>query len=175
MSRSGYTDDGESVGLWRGAVRRSIRGQRGQTLLREMVIAFDAMPVKELASEVFVDGDRMCAMGAVAVARGVPTETLARLDEYDPDDVGTLLNIPRVLAAEIAYENDEWARGDDEDRWQHMRDWAVSNIIERKPTPTGPCSWCCKTFTLNRGTVAMHKWHGERCPGVRKAPREAAP
>ena len=36
MSRSGYSDDCETMGLWRGAVERAIYGKRGQTFLREM-------------------------------------------------------------------------------------------------------------------------------------------
>lgn len=42
MSRSGYSDDCENIGLWRGAVERAIRGVWGQALLLEMAAALDA-------------------------------------------------------------------------------------------------------------------------------------
>jgi len=170
VTRSNYSDDGDysTAGLYRHAVNRGIKGPRGQVLLREMIVALDALPVRELAADVFVSGDYVCAMGAVARARGIDSEALAKLDEYDPDDVGALLDIPPSLAAEIAYENDEWCRGDDEDRWEYMRKWAASNIIERKPTQTGTCPWCCKTFTIKRGVVNRHKYNGARCPGAGK-------
>jgi hypothetical protein len=174
MSRSGYSDDCDDYGqanLYRYAVTRGLAGPRGQGLLREMVAALDAMPVRELAAEVFVNGDTMCAMGAVARARGVPAHALAQLDEHDPDSVGTLLGIPESLAREIAYENDEAIGGDESDRWHHMRSWAAANIVERKPTPTGKCSWCCKVFTLRAGrgyVVNRHKYNGAPCDGAGK-------
>ncbi len=36
MSRSGYQDDCEGLNLYRGTVRRAIRGKRGQAFLREL-------------------------------------------------------------------------------------------------------------------------------------------
>ena len=170
MSRSGYSEDCEHLGLYRSSVDAAIAGPRGQKLLREMIVALDAMPVRELAAEVFVHGPNMCAMGAVARARNVEEAVLAKFDYEDPGEVGKLLDIPRSLAAEIAYENDDWARGDDEDRWRHMRKWAASNIIERAASPTGACSWCCKTFTIRSGVVNRHKYNGARCPGAWKPP-----
>ena len=170
MSRSGYGDDceGEALGLYRQAVDRGIRGPRGQALLREMIATLDAMPVKELAADVFVSGHEVCAMGAVAEARGLD---LAGLDEYDPRSVGTLLDIPWSLAAEIAWENDEDPRvQSDAARWAHMRTWAERHLVECAPTPTGTCSWCCKRFTLRRGVVNTHKYNGARCPGVGVVP-----
>jgi hypothetical protein len=173
MSRSGYSDDCETIGLWRGSVYRATVGPRGQRLIREMIVALEAMPSKELADDLFVDGDRVCAMGAVAVARGIAPERLARLDETDPGQVGRLLDIPRSLAAEIAYENDEWAKGDDEDRWRHMHSWAVSNLVpEQAPTPKARCSWCCERFTLRDGVLNRHKYLGGPCPGVGLPPFE---
>lgn len=171
MSRSGYSDDCDAPGLWRGSVYRATVGPRGQRLIREMIVALEAMPVRELADDLFVDGDRVCAMGAVAVARGVAPEKLARLDETDAQQVGLLLDVPRALAAEIAYENDEWAKGDDEDRWRHMHAWAVANVVpSREPTPTARCSWCCRRFTLQSGVVNRHKYLGGPCPGAGLSP-----
>ena len=85
MSRSGYTDYCEHLGLWRGAVERAIRGKRGQAFLREMASALDAMPVKELVAEEIVrDPEHVCAIGAVALARGMDVSMI------DPEDNDTV-------------------------------------------------------------------------------------
>lgn len=125
MSRSGYSDDCENIGLWRGAVARAIEGKRGQSFLREMAAALDAMPVKELiAGEVVRDSAHVCAIGAVAVARQLD---VTKLEIYDGESVGTAFGVARALACEIVYENDEGGpcRGDETDgeRWQRMRRW----------------------------------------------------
>ena len=47
MSRSGYSDDIDDNWahiMWRGRVASSIRGKRGQAMLRELLAALDAMP-----------------------------------------------------------------------------------------------------------------------------------
>ena len=72
MSRSGYDDgccDDSNWNLirWRGAVNSAIRGKRGQSLLREMREAMDAMPDKRLVAEQLVCEDGVCALGTVAV------------------------------------------------------------------------------------------------------------
>ena len=72
MSRSGYSEECEqgALNFYRANVDRTIAGKRGQTFLREMAAALDAMPVKELiAGEVVRDEAHVCAIGAVAVAR----------------------------------------------------------------------------------------------------------
>lgn len=137
MSRSGYSEDCENIGLYRGAVDRALNGKRGQAFLREMLVALDAMPVKELEESVLV-GERgeVCAMGSVCKARGIDTSDV---DEYDRDAVGELLSVAPSLAAEIAYENDECApyvydtrgrarRETPAERWTRMRAWCASNI-----------------------------------------------
>lgn len=43
MSRSGYSDDCENVAMWRGQVASAIRGKRGQTMLRDLVLAQEVM------------------------------------------------------------------------------------------------------------------------------------
>jgi len=140
MSRSGYSYDIDQWDLirWRGAVKAAIRGKRGQRFLRELAAALDAMPVKELVAEelVTLDGE-VCAMGCVAVARGIPAEKIQEVDPEEKDDVASLLGIAPALAAEIAEENDEcptWrhtnaARA----RWVHMRRWVNRKMI------TGGC------------------------------------
>ena len=144
MSRSGYSDDCENLGLWRGAVQRAIDGKRGQAFLREMAAALDAMPVKELvADDVVRDSEHVCAMGAVIVARKLD---VSKVDIYDADDTANMLGIAGALAKEIAYENDEcgghieiegppttyWSRVYREEtpaeRWTRMRAWVDANL-----------------------------------------------
>ena len=108
MSRSNYDDECENLGLYRQAVRRAIEGKRGQAFIREMLDALNAMTVKRLTAHVFVEGDAVCAMGAVALARD-KIEELEHMDMEDegPWKAGLLLGIAPSMAAEIAYENDE--------------------------------------------------------------------
>lgn len=143
MSRSGYSDDCDNLGLWRGAVERAIKGKRGQTLLRAMADALDAMPVKRLIPSALVRADgECCALGAVALAKQIDTK---KVDETDREWVGRLFGIAPAMAAEIAYENDEAAprgRYDDdrgwvpfgpetpEQRWARMRAWVAKQIKE---------------------------------------------
>ena len=141
MSRSGYRDDYDhgALNLWRANVDRAIGGKRGQSFLREMAAALDAMPVKELvADEVVRDSAHVCAMGAVALARKLD---VSKVDPEDPGTVADTFGIARALACEIAYENDEnvplYAPGPPgpagertrltpetpAQRWQRMRKW----------------------------------------------------
>lgn len=135
MSRSGYTDECDNLELYRNAVDRAIRGKRGQAFLREMAAALDAMPIKELVPNELVRHDgQACALGAVALARGLDTATI---DDSDPDEVASRFGIARSLAAEIAYENDDdsgWA--DDETpahRWKRMREWVDDHLYPPSP------------------------------------------
>lgn len=53
MSRSNYSedcDDNWAMIMWRGMVASSIRGKRGQKLLKELAEAMDAMPEKKLTN-----------------------------------------------------------------------------------------------------------------------------
>lgn len=144
MSRSGYSEDCDNLGLWRGAVQRAIAGKRGQAFLREMADALDAMPVKELvADDVVRDSEHVCAMGAVIVRRKID---VSEVDIYDADATADLLGIAGALAKEIAYENDECGRSYDVEgppqwgyvrpsrdetpgeRWTRMRAWVAANL-----------------------------------------------
>lgn len=143
MSRSGYSDDLEPWDLirWRGAVKSAIRGKRGQAMLRELLAALDAMPVKELITEDLVDADGCyCTLGALGAARGMD---LASIDAEDPHSVAEAFGIPRALAAEIEYENDEtpcypiggggWARETPAQRWVRMRAWVAKHLKDESP------------------------------------------
>jgi len=146
MSRSGYTDDDEDgrLNLYRANVDRTIAGKRGQAFLREMAAALDAMPVKELvAGDIVRDDGHVCAIGSVALARKLD---VSKLDVYDGDEVGKTFGITRILACEIAYENDEHRSYDyeahrfteetPEGRWKRMRAW-VASCLRPEPTATG--------------------------------------
>lgn len=142
MSRSGYTEDyGDyepwRMNLYRGRVARSIQGKRGQTFLRDLLAALDAMPEKRLVADSFARTDgEVCALGCIAKARGIDTTRLdddAHPDGSDwTDDVSEqaadALNIARPLAAEVMYMNDEWCFGTPEDRWARMRAWVAARI-----------------------------------------------
>ena len=124
MSRSGYSDDyDDNWGLikWRGMVASATRGKRGQVLLRDLLAALDAMPVKALvAHELETEQGDVCALGAVGKARGVD---LSALDPEEPEQVAGAFNIAPCLAQEIVYENDEgdsW-KETPEHRWELMR------------------------------------------------------
>lgn len=138
MSRSGYSDglDQSELACWRGAVASAIRGRRGQAFLRDMLTALDAMPVKRLIPSALVAPDgECCAMGAVALARGLD---VSGVDPSDPEHVSDAMGIARAMAQEIAYENDEcgpYSGETAEQRWTRMRAWVVDSMhgTEGKP------------------------------------------
>lgn len=140
MSRSGYTDDCDddlAAGRWRGRVTSAMRGKRGQALLRDLLAALDAMPVKELiAHELEADGS-YCTLGVLGAARGMD---LKKLDPEDYDSVAAAFGIAPCMAQEIVYMNDEF---NDEvwdaklrqsfamepaERWRRMREWVAKHI-----------------------------------------------
>lgn len=134
MSRSGYNEDCENLNLYRGNVERVLRSKRGQAFLRELAAQMDAMPEKILIEGELVAPDgQCCTMGVVCKARGIETEGI---DYEDPGSVAKALGINYMMAAEIAYENDEcgppsWSKGHDEtpaERWERMRKWVQTNL-----------------------------------------------
>jgi len=139
MSRSGYTDDCENHGLYRGTVARAIRGRRGQQALRDFIAALDAMPEKRLASGSFTTENGVCSLGALAQARGVDVSDLNPPHPEDPwvdkEAVGRRLNIAECMAAEVMYENDEanYYPETAEARWQRMRAWASARLLKVDP------------------------------------------
>lgn len=127
MSRSGYGDC-DYLPLWRQAVARAITGKRGQDFMRELLAALDALPAKRLiASEFESDGD-VCALGAIARARGLSLE----VNDYDTgDDAAAALGIAPALAREILYENDEGRYLDTpEERYARMRRWVAVCVAD---------------------------------------------
>lgn len=143
MSRSGYTDDCENPGLWRGAVASAIKGKRGQQFLMDLIAALDAMPDKRLIADELEDvpGGEVCAIGALGQHRGI---NMQGMDPEDSERIAGAFGIAQCLAQEVVYMNDEYARyrwdpyvpGKEsqrheetpEERWTRMRDWALRNL-----------------------------------------------
>lgn len=137
MSRSGCTDDFGSDNQWdlirwRGAVKSSIRGNRGQAFLRELIDALDALPRPELMAGSFQEsGGRVCALGSVGLARGVDLSVFDPEDVYVREHAAEVFGIAPALAAEVMWMNDDAAwRATDSDRWKIVRDWAKKNLTE---------------------------------------------
>jgi hypothetical protein len=146
MSRSGYTDDNDdplATGRWRAQVNSAIRGKRGQSFLRELAAAMDAMPEKVLITDELIDehGD-CCTIGVVCKNRSID---IGGIDYNEPEEIANAVGIAKQLVAEIEYENDEcgvrferipgtwdWDKKVEtpEERWQRMRRWVQSKIIE---------------------------------------------
>lgn len=134
MSRSGYTEDSEMWATirWRGAVNSAIRGKRGQAFLKEMLAALDALPEKRLISNDLIrlssdDKIQVCAIGSVGVARGIDMDAI---DPEDSETVAATFNIPRALAKEISFHNDEMLSHTTapETRFYYIRRWVESLI-----------------------------------------------
>ena len=119
---------------WRGAVKSAIRGKRGQKLLREMLEALDAMPVKELIAGSLQEQDGgVCALGALAQRKGID---VSAIDPEESKDVAKAFGIADALAREIAFENDEQQHLiTPEQRWKYMREWVASRIHQSEPIP----------------------------------------
>lgn len=74
-------------------------------------------------------GGVVCALGAVAVARGVDVITL---DTEDNRGIARLFGISDRLVMEIEFENDEaLAYYSPEERWYRMREWAVRHLRDK--------------------------------------------
>jgi len=134
MSRSGYSDECDfeplEIGRWRAQVASAIRGKRGQSFLRELVEALDAMPEKRLIANDLEHAGNVCAIGSVGLRRGVD---MSALDPYDYDTIASTFGIAHQLVQEIEFMNDEGVYClTPEERWKAMRSWAVAQI---KDTP----------------------------------------
>lgn len=132
MSRSGYSDDCENLWLWRGAVARAIRGKRGQAMLRDLLAALEAMPVKRLITEELEADGNYCTLGVLGKARNLP---MAGYDSYDFGYLAHEFGVARALIQEIEFENDEGTYRPEtpEQRWQRMRAWVAEQIKQETP------------------------------------------
>lgn len=136
MSRSGYyegdSDDTWAQIRWAGASASARRGKRGQALFRDLLTALDALPEKKLIADSLRKEDgNVCALGAVAAARSIPTD---ELDPEDYDKVASVFDIAPVLARDIVFVNDddfgEHPNESDEERFARVRWWVQRQIIE---------------------------------------------
>ena len=129
MSRSGYSDDGDHIDLYRQAVARATNGERGQRLLRDLLTALDAMPDRRLIPGHLEHDRGVCALGALGKARGLD---MANVDPHDPHEVAETFDIAPSLAREIVFANDEAYYGNEtpERRWLRVRRWVASQIEE---------------------------------------------
>lgn len=148
MSRSGYVDADEyDYWTWiryRGAVNSALKGRRGQKALVELVQALDVMPQKKLAANAFGGQLGVCALGALAKARGVDLSDLQpdlgscpekaeawEVDEVNWHELGRRLNIAQSMAREVMYENDDEFDNSEQGqrrRWKRIRDWALAEM-----------------------------------------------
>ena len=136
FDRSGYSDgdchnDWAWI-RWRGAGASAIPGKRGQAFLRELLAALDALPQPRLIEGSLVREPGLvteggvCALGAVARARGMDTADLDA--DSDREEIAKAFGLPESLAAEIMYENDWLARITPEERFRRVREWVVKQI-----------------------------------------------
>lgn len=134
--RCGYSDDldQKELAMWRGRVMNSIRGKRGQSLLRDCLTALDAMPVKRLVRELLVDGADVCLLGAGGMHRGI--SDIDKIDHVDHDTLAERFNVTSCLIKEIEFVNDEAGpyghRETPEERFVRVRKWVEENINTAK-------------------------------------------
>jgi hypothetical protein len=136
MSRSGYSEecDGSELAMYRGQVASAIRGKRGQTFLRELATAMDAMPVKELIANELIRADgACCTIGIVCKSRNID---VSKIDYEEPMEVARAVDVAWQLAAEIEWENDDrmWKPETPSERWTRMRKW-----VDRHLSPARGC------------------------------------
>ena len=110
-------------------IAAAIRSKRGQTLLRDLLAALDAMPDKKLIAGDFVrPNGSCCALGVLGLARGIDPEYLSALgDDYDRTSKSFGVSIS--LIRHIQNENDHRLKNaTQQERWAHVREWVASNI-----------------------------------------------
>jgi hypothetical protein len=137
MSRSGYTDDCDdqwAMICWRGAVASATRGKRGQSMLKELLAALDAMPDKRLVADTLEADGQYCTLGVLGAARGLD---MTSIDPEDSYHVAKEFGIAEALAQEIVFMNDEafgyrQEKETPERRWERMRAWVADQIIPER-------------------------------------------
>ena len=140
MSRSGYCDDLNNWDLikYRGQVASAIRGRRGQRFLQELREALDAMPDKRLiAHELQTPEGACCALGALALARGIDLVDTDAEDATESGELAGMFDVANQLIREVQFMNDETlyrAVGEDGERarWRNMSAWVDSQLKKGK-------------------------------------------
>jgi len=107
-------------------VASAIEGQRGQAMLRDLLTALDAMPVKRLIAHTLEAGGEVCTLGCLAMARGIPVAAIGSNNER----LAAALGVSKALVKEIEFENEEAASWNEtpENRWHRMRAWVALQI-----------------------------------------------
>lgn len=91
--------------LYHANCARSLGGRKGQAALRELEAALVALPTKRLIANALVHEGDVCAIGALALKRGVLS--LGEEDEGEEMvDVGESLGMPRLVAWKVVEAND---------------------------------------------------------------------
>lgn len=126
-------------------VERAIRGKRGQSMLRDLADALDAMPAKRLVHKSFTCTSGVCTLGALGKVRGLDMSELESIagklgDDYDEDfEIVSELNdataiafgVARSMVADVMWRNDlHGSTETPEARWERMRRWVASQIRE---------------------------------------------
>lgn len=137
MSRCGYSDDLDErdLAMWRGRVASAIRGKRGQSLLKELLAALDAMPEKRLIREELVSAEgEVCLLGAGGRRLGI--EEIGKIDPEDHDALAKKFNVATCMIQEIEFVNDDWpfAGETPEQRFARVRRWLVEHIKSEQQT-----------------------------------------
>jgi hypothetical protein len=137
VSRSNYSEDydGNDIHLYRGAVQSALCGRRGQTFLRDLLAALQALPDKRLIVGHMAADGCVCAIGALGRARSVDMSEIDRLIDCEDDEVvgvkvAKLFNIAPALAREVMFENDEgvYAIETDQQRYYRMVRWVEQHL-----------------------------------------------
>lgn len=145
MSRSGYSDEiDDNWGhiMWRGTVASSIRGKRGQAMLRELLAALDAMPDKRLYPNNFATADgEFCTLGVLGAARGAKMDDLGDAEDgCDERLVAERFGVAAPLVQEIMWMNDE-----------HVNDYKYVEV-----EICGPMRRGYPDYGKHQKTVCMH-------------------
>lgn len=137
MSRSGYSEECDTLWLYRQNVKRAVRGKRGKAFLQELLDSLDALPEKVLITDELIDSQgSVCALGAVGLARKMD---MRPFDVECPEQLAQAFGIATCLVAEIEFENDEdfassWVLGQTpEHRFTRMRAWVVRMLATGDP------------------------------------------
>jgi hypothetical protein len=135
---TGESYDPLDWGRYRAALRSSLRGRRGQQLLRDLIAGLDALPEPELSAGALADRETgcVCALGAVGLQRGQAFEEMELEDlahGTDPEALAGRFDISPTLANEIVQTNDEWWHNSNEKRarearFQYVKQWAMSHL-----------------------------------------------
>src|SRR5258708_7100863 len=124
VMRINYSEDEDfnnQALMWEANQRRSIKGRKGQSALRELEAALLALPEKRLiANELERKDGEVCAVGALAKFKGVENPMVGdsfgdydelEVDEYEIEqaiiDHAQKLGVPKLVAVAIVGKNDD--------------------------------------------------------------------